>query len=37
MSALRAKTREGAMTGRLEKFQTSNVYDGTAKNPQWMG
>ena len=26
-----------AMTGRLEKFKTSNVFDGTAHNPQWMG
>jgi aryl-alcohol dehydrogenase-like predicted oxidoreductase len=37
MAALRAKTREVAMTGRLEKFKTSNIFDGTAKNPQWMG
>jgi hypothetical protein len=25
------------MTGRLEKFKTSNIFDGTARNPQWMG
>ena len=37
MAALRGKTREVAMTGRLEKFKTSNIFDGTAKNPQWMG
>jgi aryl-alcohol dehydrogenase-like predicted oxidoreductase len=37
MAALRTKTREVAMTGRLEKFKTSNIFDGTAKNPQWMG
>jgi len=36
MNALRAKTRQVAMTGRLEKFKTSNVFDGTAHNPQWM-
>jgi len=34
---LRAKTRQVAMTGKLERFKTSNVFDGTAKNPQWMG
>ena len=37
MAALREKTKEVAMTGRLEKFKTSNIFDGTAKNPQWMG
>ena len=37
MSTLRAKTKQVAMTGRLERFKTSNVFDGTAKNPQWMG
>jgi len=37
MAALRQKTRQVAMTGRLEKFKTSNVFDGTARNPQWMG
>jgi hypothetical protein len=26
-----------AATGRLERFKTSDVFDGTAKNPQWMG
>jgi aryl-alcohol dehydrogenase-like predicted oxidoreductase len=35
--ALLAKTRELALTGKLEKFKTSNVFDGTARNPQWMG
>jgi len=37
MAALREKTKEVARTGRLEKFKTSNIFDGTAKNPQWMG
>jgi len=37
LNALRAKTRQVAMTGRLERFKTSNIFDGTAKNPQWMG
>src|SRR5947208_16487803 len=36
MAALTDKTREVALTGRLEKFKTTNVFDGTAKNPQWM-
>jgi aryl-alcohol dehydrogenase-like predicted oxidoreductase len=37
LSALRAKTKAMAETGRLERFKTSNVFDGTAQNPQWMG
>lgn len=37
LSALRAKTKQVAVTGRLERFKTSEVFDGTAKNPQWMG
>jgi aryl-alcohol dehydrogenase-like predicted oxidoreductase len=37
MAALLDKTREIAMTGRLERFKTSNIFDGTARNPQWMG
>ncbi len=37
LAALRAKTRQVAMSGRLERFKTSNTFDGTAKNPQWMG
>jgi aryl-alcohol dehydrogenase-like predicted oxidoreductase len=36
LSALRAKTRQVAMTGRLERFKTSEIFDGTAKNPHWM-
>jgi aryl-alcohol dehydrogenase-like predicted oxidoreductase len=37
MTALLDKTKQVAMTGRLELFKTSNVFDGTARNPQWMG
>ena len=37
LGALRAKTKPVAVTGRLERFKTSDVFDGTAKNPQWMG
>jgi aryl-alcohol dehydrogenase-like predicted oxidoreductase len=37
MAALRDKTKQVAMTGKLEKFKTSNIFDGTARNPQWMG
>lgn len=34
---LLAKMRTPAMTGKLELFKTANRYDGTAKNPQWLG
>jgi aryl-alcohol dehydrogenase-like predicted oxidoreductase len=37
MATLRDKTRQVAMTGKLELFKTSTVFDGTAKNPHWMG
>lgn len=37
MTALLARTREAAMTGKFEKFKTDNKYDGTAKNPKWLG
>jgi aryl-alcohol dehydrogenase-like predicted oxidoreductase len=36
MAALTDKTKEIALTGRLEKFKTTEIFDGTAKNPQWM-
>ena len=32
-----ARTAKAAATGRYELFKTSNRYDGTAKNPQWLG
>jgi aryl-alcohol dehydrogenase-like predicted oxidoreductase len=37
LAALRAKTKQVALTGRLERFKTSDTFNGTAKNPQWMG
>ena len=30
------RTRQLAMTGTLEKFKTTEQFDGTAKNPSWM-
>ena len=35
--ALIAKTREAALSGKFELFKTSNMFDGTARNPQWTG
>jgi aryl-alcohol dehydrogenase-like predicted oxidoreductase len=35
--ALLAKTREAAANGHFEPFKTSSIFDGTAKNPQWLG
>ena len=32
-----AKTKEAAMTGKFELFKTSSHYDGTIKNPSWLG
>jgi aryl-alcohol dehydrogenase-like predicted oxidoreductase len=37
ITALVTKTREAALTGKLERFKTSSQFDGTARNPQWMG
>jgi aryl-alcohol dehydrogenase-like predicted oxidoreductase len=37
VAALLAKTREAAMTGKFELFKTSSHYDGTIKNPSWLG
>jgi predicted aldo/keto reductase-like oxidoreductase len=34
---LLAKTAKPAMTGRFEPFKTTNEYDGTAQNPDWLG
>ena len=34
--ALLARTREAAMTGKYEKFKTSDFFDGTAKHPGWL-
>ena len=32
-----AKTRDAAMTGTYEPFKTTEMFDGTAHNPEWMG
>ncbi len=37
LSSLLRKTREAAMTGKLEGFKTTTQFDGTAKNLSWMG
>jgi aryl-alcohol dehydrogenase-like predicted oxidoreductase len=37
MATILAKTQEAAMTGRFELFKTSSHYDGTIKNPSWLG
>ena len=37
LSALVAKTRQAAMTGKFEPFKTTAVFDGTATHPEWMG
>ncbi len=35
-SALTAKARDAALTGKYELFKTDTRFDGTARNPQWM-
>ena len=37
VAALRAKTAPFAASGEFEPFKTSNMYDGTIRNPQWLG
>jgi aryl-alcohol dehydrogenase-like predicted oxidoreductase len=37
VAAILGKTRPAALSGRYELFKTSNRFDGTAKNPSWMG
>ena len=37
LSALLAKTRSAALTGKLEPFKTTSQFDGTAQNVSWMG
>jgi aryl-alcohol dehydrogenase-like predicted oxidoreductase len=34
---LLARTARAAANGRFERFKTTNGFDGTAKNPQWLG
>jgi aryl-alcohol dehydrogenase-like predicted oxidoreductase len=37
VAALLAKTKDAAMTGKFEPFKTTAMFDGTARNPKWMG
>jgi aryl-alcohol dehydrogenase-like predicted oxidoreductase len=37
LSALLSKTREAALTGKLEPFKTTAQFDGTASHVEWMG
>ncbi len=37
VAGLLARTAKAAATGKYELFKTSNRYDGTAKNLQWLG
>jgi predicted aldo/keto reductase-like oxidoreductase len=37
ISALIAKTRDAALTGKFEQFKTGTRFDGTALHPEWMG
>ncbi len=37
VAAILDKTKEAAMTGKFELFKTSSHYDGTIKNPSWLG
>jgi predicted aldo/keto reductase-like oxidoreductase len=37
ISALMAKTRDAALSGKYELFKTSTRFDGTAQHPEWMG
>jgi aryl-alcohol dehydrogenase-like predicted oxidoreductase len=37
VAAILAKTRPAALTGQYELFKTTERFDGTARNPQWMG
>lgn len=34
---LLARTKTAAMKGTFERFKTTNAFDGTAKNPSWLG
>jgi hypothetical protein len=37
VEALTAKTRDAAMSGRIERFKTSEDFDGTTHDPTSMG
>ena len=36
-AALLAKTKEAGNDGKLERYKTETMYDGTDHNPQWLG
>jgi hypothetical protein len=36
LSALLAKTSEAARNGQFELYKTSDRFDGSARNPQWL-
>lgn len=37
LTALLQKTRDAAQDGKYEKFKVSPIFDGTIRNPQWLG
>ena len=37
VTELLARTASAAATGEFELFKTTSIYDGTAKNPDWLG
>jgi aryl-alcohol dehydrogenase-like predicted oxidoreductase len=37
VASLLAKTLEAAKTGEFEPFKTTSLFDGTARNPEWLG
>jgi aryl-alcohol dehydrogenase-like predicted oxidoreductase len=37
VATILGKTRQAALNGQFELFKTSPRFDGTARNPQWMG
>ncbi|HEY0789536.1 MAG TPA: aldo/keto reductase [Chthoniobacterales bacterium] len=37
LASLLAKTQDAAAKGKFELYKTSNHFDGTARNPQWLG
>ncbi|MEH1822103.1 MAG: hypothetical protein V7L31_24015 [Nostoc sp.] len=37
VKALLNRTRQAALKGQYELFKTTSQFDGTAKNPEWLG
>jgi predicted aldo/keto reductase-like oxidoreductase len=37
VASLLAKTLEAATSGEFEPFKTTSIFDGTARNPEWLG